>query len=99
VGIQNFTQYKPSDADYLKYNGTGYSFNGAGHLVGTHRMGFTKDDSVVNREQRTWDHENLYLVGCGNMPTIGTSNPTLTMSALAFWAAENILKQLLKSGN
>jgi choline dehydrogenase-like flavoprotein len=28
------------------------------------------------------------------MPTIGTSNPTLTMSALAFWAAENILQDL-----
>jgi choline dehydrogenase-like flavoprotein len=94
VGIQNRTQNLPSNPDYLIYNGTGYVFYGAGHLVGTHRMGFTKHDSVVNRKQQTWDHENLYLVGCGNMPTIGTSNPTLTMSALAFWAAENILKHL-----
>jgi choline dehydrogenase-like flavoprotein len=94
VGIQNFTQYSPSDPDYLIYNGVGYTFNGAGHLVGTHRMGFNQYDSVVNRDQRAWDHDNLYLVGCGNMPTIGTSNPTLTMSALAFWAAENILRDL-----
>jgi choline dehydrogenase-like flavoprotein len=99
IGIQNCSQYDPSSPDYLKYNGTGYAFYGAGHLVGTHRMGSSKRDSVVNREQRAWDHENLYLVGCGNMPTIGTSNPTLTMSALAFWAAENILKQLHKSGS
>jgi choline dehydrogenase-like flavoprotein len=28
------------------------------------------------------------------MPTLGTSNPTLTMIALTFIAAENILKQL-----
>jgi choline dehydrogenase-like flavoprotein len=28
------------------------------------------------------------------MPTLGTSNPTLTMAALAFWAAENIIKDL-----
>jgi len=43
---------------------------------------------------RTWDHENLFLAGCGNMPTLGTSNPTLTMTALAFKSAEAILRQL-----
>jgi choline dehydrogenase-like flavoprotein len=57
-------------------------------------MGSSAHDSVVNREQRTWDHSNLFLVGCGNMPTLGTSNPTLTMAALTFWAAENIIKDL-----
>lgn len=93
-GIRNHTVYNPTDTDYLIYNGVGYSFQGAGHLVGTHRMGRTATDSVVDRNQRAWDHENLYLVGCGNMPTLGTSNPTLTMSALAFWAAENILRDL-----
>jgi len=94
MGIQNFTQFDPTNPDYLIYNGNGYVFYGAGHLVGTHRMGFSASDSVVNRDQRAWDHDNLYLVGCGNMPTIGTSNPTLTMSALAFAAAENILRDL-----
>ncbi|KIC01426.1 hypothetical protein OA88_14220 [Flavobacterium sp. JRM] len=94
-GIKDFTEYKPGkDPDYVTYKGKGYSFAGAGHIVGTHRMGFTKQDSVVNSDMRTWDHENLFLVGCGNMPTLGTSNPTLTMSALTFKAAEAILKQL-----
>jgi len=50
----------------------------------------------VNSDQRTWDHENLYLIGCGNMPTIGTSNPTLTMTALTYKAAEAVLKHLEK---
>ncbi|HLF25522.1 MAG TPA: GMC family oxidoreductase [Anaerolineae bacterium] len=94
IGVQDYTQYDPTDADYVTYHGAGYSFRGAGHLVGTHRMGFSPHDSVVNREQRTWDHPNLFLVGCGNMPTLGTSNPTLTMAALTFWAAENIIKDL-----
>lgn len=97
AGIQNYTQYNTTDPDYLVYNGVGYSFGGAGHLIGTHRMGASRHDSVVDRRQRAWDHENLYLVGCGNMPTIGTSNPTLTMSALAFMAAENILRDLRRS--
>ncbi|MCI0488910.1 MAG: GMC family oxidoreductase [Blastocatellia bacterium] len=94
VGIEDYSEYNPTDADYLIYDGVGYTFWGAGHLVGTHRMGFARSDSVVSREQRTWDHENLFLVGCGNMPTIGTSNPTLTMAALSFWAAENIIREL-----
>jgi hypothetical protein len=32
------------------------------------------------------------------MPSIGTSNPSLTMAALTFWAAENILKDLAARG-
>jgi choline dehydrogenase-like flavoprotein len=59
-------------------------------------MGSSPHDSVVSREQRTWDHPNLFLVGCGNMTTLGTSNPTLTLAALTFWAAENIIKELQK---
>jgi choline dehydrogenase-like flavoprotein len=57
-------------------------------------MGSDPATSVVNRDQQTWDHSNLYLAGCGNMVTLGTCNPTLTMAALTFWAAENILKTL-----
>jgi len=93
--IEDFTNYsKQNDPGYVEYKGQGYTFRGAGHIVGTHRMGSCKEDSVVNEDQRTWDHKNLFLVGCGNMPTLGTSNPTLTMSALTFKAAEAILKQL-----
>ncbi|WP_024487167.1 GMC oxidoreductase, partial [Serratia fonticola] len=70
------------------------TFNGAGHFAGTHCMGSSPESSVVNKYQRTWEHPNLYLVGCGNMINMGTSNPTLTMSALTFWAAHNILQDL-----
>ncbi len=96
IGVEDHTHYDPAEADYVTYDGRGYTFRGAGHLVGTHRMGSSARDSVVNREQRTWDHRNLFLVGCGNMATLGTSNPTLTMAALTFWAAENIIKDLQK---
>lgn len=96
-GIEEFTQYNPTDPDYVTYDGVGYTWWGAGHIVGTHRMGFTPQDSVVDKNCRTWDHPNLYLVGCGNMPTLGTSNPTLTMTALTFKAAESILRQLESS--
>ena len=41
LGIEDFTQYKESDPGYFDYEGQGYTVNGAGHVVGTHRMGFT----------------------------------------------------------
>jgi choline dehydrogenase-like flavoprotein len=88
------TEYSKDEADYVEYNGKGYTFRGAGHIVGTHRMGSKKEDSVVDPNMRTWDHKNLYLVGAGVMPTLGTSNPTLTLSALSFKASEAILSQL-----
>ncbi|MCL1124106.1 GMC family oxidoreductase [Shewanella surugensis] len=94
LGVEAYTQYKQSDPGYVTYQGEGYSYNGAGHLVGTHIMGFNAQTSVVDKHQRSWDHPNLYLVGCGNMPTISTSNPTLTMAALTYWAADNVLKAL-----
>ena len=92
--IADHTAYLPTDPDYVTWQGRGYTFRGAGHIVGTHRMGTSKENSVVKATGQAWDHPNLYLAGCGNMPTLGTSNPTLTMTALTFMVAENILKQL-----
>lgn len=94
VGVQNFTYYDSNLPGYLTYKGTGYVYNGAGHMAGTHRMGTNKKNSVVDSNQRSWDYKNLYLVGCGSMPTIGTSNPTLTMTALVFRTSEAILRDL-----
>jgi len=95
MGVEDHTEYDAWPGwGYVTYQNAGYTFTGAGHFLGTHRMGFTKADSVVDRRLRSWDHENLYLVGCGSMPTAATSNPSLTMAALSFLAAENILKAL-----
>ncbi len=94
IGAKDYTHYNSTDPCYVTYRNQGFFYRGAGHVVGTHRMGSNRFESVVNDKQRTWDHDNLYLAGCGNMPTLGTSNPTLTMAALTFWAGENILKEL-----
>ncbi len=69
-------------------------FRGAGHLIGTTRMGSDAKVSVVNKDLQTWDHSNLYLVGPGAFPTTATSNPTLTVSALALRAADTLNKAL-----
>lgn len=76
------------------YNNKNYFSNGAGHLMGTHRMGSSPQDSVTDANMKTWDHDNLYLVGCGTFPTTGTANPSLTMMALAYKATDALLKTL-----
>ena len=88
------TEYDPEARGYFEIGSKGYEYHGAGHAAGTHRMGSSPKDSVVNPDQQTWDHNNLYLVGCGNFCTIGTANPTLTAAALAFKAAEKIIREL-----
>lgn len=94
AGISNYSTYPTTDPGYFTYQGQGYVFQGAGHFAGTHCMGNAPSNSVVNVQQRAWDHDNLYLVGCGNMVTLGTSNPTLTATALTCWASDNILADL-----
>jgi choline dehydrogenase-like flavoprotein len=90
LGVYDHTAYDSAAAGYLTYMGKGYTCFGSGHLVGTHRMGEDRKTSVTDSSMRAWDHDNLWMVGCGSMPTIATSNPTLTMAALAFKAAESV---------
>ncbi|PCK08895.1 MAG: hypothetical protein COA42_06515 [Alteromonadaceae bacterium] len=51
-------------------------------------MGDKPENSVVNDKQQSWDHPNLYIAGCGSMPSIGTQNPTLTMLAMCLRTVE-----------
>ncbi|QSX29397.1 GMC family oxidoreductase [Shewanella cyperi] len=93
LGIQDFTRFSPDDPGYFQWQNQGYSWSGVGHVAGTHRMGKSAKDSVVDRYQRAWDHPNLFVIGCGSMPTLGTSNPTLTMTALTFATAKHIIER------
>jgi len=70
------------------------TYGGAGHVMGTYRMGIDPKTSVVDSMQRSHDHPNLYLVGSGTFPTVGTANPTLTLSALALRTADDIVSRL-----
>jgi choline dehydrogenase-like flavoprotein len=74
------------------------SYGGAGHIMGTYRMGDDPKTSVVNSHQRSHDHDNLYLVGSGTFPTGATANPTLTLSALAIRTADDIAASFKSRG-
>ena len=69
-------------------------FQGAGHIMGTHRMGADAKTSVTDSFGRSWDHPNLWLAGSGLFPAVGTANPTLTIAALALRAAPEITTAL-----
>jgi glucose dehydrogenase len=69
-------------------------FYGSGHIVGTHRMGTDSSASVTDDELRSHDHPNLFLLGSGAFPTIGTANPTLTITALTLRTLETLKTEL-----
>lgn len=83
-----------ASATTFRYQGQNFIFYGAGHIIGTYRMGSSPRDSVLNARQQSWDHDNLYMVGSGVFPTTATANPTLTIAALALQAADNLLHDL-----
>lgn len=92
-GVTDKTTAFPTQPGFY-YNNNFYNYQGAGHYMGGHRMGSEPSNSVVNADLRSWDHNNLYVVGCGSMTTSGTSNPTLTGAALSFLAADRIHQAL-----
>jgi choline dehydrogenase-like flavoprotein len=96
MGATDFTDYSRNNffSGYFEYKGVSYTSFGAGHLIGTHRMGSDKTISVVDATQRSHDHPNLWITGSGSFPTCATPNPTLTLAALAFGTAASLLKAL-----
>ena len=98
MGATDFTTIAADDPTRFEeeINGQRVPLNyiGAGHIMGTYRMGFTAQNSVVDSFQRSHDHDNLYLVGSGTFPTGATANPTLTIAALALRTAERISKRV-----
>ena len=102
LGAQDFTKVAEEDpaafAETIDGNVEQLTYGGAGHLMGTYRMGDDSKTSVVDSFQKSHDHQNLYLVGSGTFPTVGTANPTLTLSALALRTADSIVKDLKPHG-
>jgi len=98
MGATQFTTVPaegPTTFDYVvDGQPTRFRYFGAGHIVGTYRMGSEKNNSVVDADQRSWDHPNLFLVGSGTFPTVTTANPTLTIAALSLKTAKAIVEQL-----
>ena len=70
---------------------------GAVHLLGTCRMGNDPRTSVVNASHRAHDVPNLFVVDGSSFVTSGRGQPTLTIQALAFRAAD-LASRMAKRG-
>jgi choline dehydrogenase-like flavoprotein len=60
------------------------------HLLGTCRMGNDAKTSVINTDHRTHDIKNLFICDGSSFVTSGRGQPTMTIEALAFRAADRI---------
>ena len=60
------------------------------HLLGTCRMGNDPKTSVVDKYHRAHDVPNLFVVDGSSFVSAGRNQPTCTIQALAYRAAEHI---------
>ncbi|HVV61491.1 MAG TPA: GMC family oxidoreductase [Pseudolabrys sp.] len=67
------------------------------HNTGGTIMGTDPKSSVVNRYLQHWDVSNLFVMGAGAFPQNPGYNPTGTVGALTYWAADAIRKQYMKN--
>jgi choline dehydrogenase-like flavoprotein len=63
----------------------------AAHIQGTVVMGDDPATSVVDRYLVHHQYRNLLILGSSAYPTASPAYPTLTISALALWAADHVL--------
>jgi choline dehydrogenase-like flavoprotein len=66
--------------------------DGGVHLLGTARMGNDPRDSVVDRYHRAHDVPNLFICDGSSFVTSGRGQPTMTIQALAYRAADHIAR-------
>jgi gluconate 2-dehydrogenase alpha chain len=66
------------------------------HNTGGTIMGDNPTNSVVNKYSQSWDVPNLFVTGAGAFPQNAGYNPTGTVAALSYLAADGIKSQYLK---
>jgi choline dehydrogenase-like flavoprotein len=67
---------------------------GVAHQAGTCRFGLDPATSVLNRECRAHDVDNLYVVDTSFFPSIGAVNPALTAMANALRVGDHLLDRI-----
>lgn len=61
-----------------------------GHIIGGTRMSKDINDGVVDKHMIHHQYRNLFVLGAGAFTTYSPSNPTLTLSALSLYSADQI---------
>ena len=80
--------------DRSLYVGKDTPIGGTAHQAGTVRFGADPANSVLDRDCRAHEVDNLYVTDGGFFPSIGAVNPTLTIIANALRVADRIADRL-----
>ena len=67
------------------------------HNTGGTVMGSDPSTSVVNPFLQSWDVSNVFVIGASNFPQNASYNPTDTVGALAYRAADAIVNRYVKA--
>jgi gluconate 2-dehydrogenase alpha chain len=67
------------------------------HNTGGAVMGADPSTSVVNKYLQSWDLHNLWVVGACVYPQNAGYNPTGTLGALAYWAADALVNKYMRN--
>jgi len=79
----------PAHYDTVPYQST--------HNTGGAIMGSDPSTSVVNSYLQMWDFNNVFVIGACNFPQNGGFNPTGTVGALSYRAADGIVNKYRKN--
>ena len=84
---------RTSGAENVRSSAAGLYLSGGQHQAGTCRMGHDPKTSVTDAWGRVHGHENLYVADASLHVTNGGFNPVLTILALSFRVAGQIIKK------
>jgi gluconate 2-dehydrogenase alpha chain len=87
--VMSSPSVKKGDYSVVPYQST--------HNTGGTMTGTDPKTSVVNRYLQSWDADNLFVMGASVFPQNASYNPTGVVGALAYWSANAITTQYLKS--
>ena len=87
--IMSAPSVKKGDYNVVPYQST--------HNTGGTITGSDPKTSAVNRYLQSWDADNLFVMGASVFPQNASYNPTGLAGALAYWSANAIVTQYLKS--
>ena len=87
--VMSTPSVKKGDYSVVPYQST--------HNTGGTMTGTDPKTSVVNRYLQSWNADNLFVMGASVFPQNASYNPTGIVGALAYWSANAITTQYLKS--
>jgi gluconate 2-dehydrogenase alpha chain len=92
MGVK-YEEARPSRA---KYNTVGYQTT---HIQGGAVMGSSPETSVVDTNLQHWKVPNLIVMGASAFPQNASGNPTLTVLAITFRAADAFIAKHSKGAS